>query len=129
MSNPLISVAAINGFLSVSLGAFGAHGLEGTLQPDQFEAFRTGAQYHMYHSLAIFGSGLLSNQNPKERLPKISGYLFFIGILFFSGSLYIVGLTDLHWIGAITPIGGLFLLSGWSLICLCGLKPRAKTEL
>ena len=129
MSNPLLFIAAINGFLSVSFGAFGAHGLEATLQPEQLEAFRTGAQYHMYHSLAMFGSGLLSIQKPTERLPKLSGYLFLIGIFFFSGSLYILGLSELSWLGAITPIGGLFFLSGWTVICVFALKPKTEQQL
>jgi uncharacterized membrane protein YgdD (TMEM256/DUF423 family) len=128
MSHPLLFIAAINGFLSVCFGAFGAHGLETTLQPEQLETFRTGAQYHMYHSLAIFGSGLLDIQNPKERLPRISGYLFLLGIFFFSGSLYILGLSGLRSLGAITPIGGLFFLAGWSVICVFGLKPKTKKD-
>jgi uncharacterized membrane protein YgdD (TMEM256/DUF423 family) len=128
MSHPLLFIAAINGFLSVCFGAFGAHGLETTLQPEQLETFRTGAQYHMYHSLAIFGSGLLATQNPKERLPRISGYLFLLGIFFFSGSLYILGLSGLRSLGAIAPIGGLFFLAGWSVICVFGLKPKTKKD-
>jgi uncharacterized membrane protein YgdD (TMEM256/DUF423 family) len=82
----------------------------------------------MYHSLAIFGSGLLAIQNPKERLPRISGYLFLLGIFFFSGSLYILGLSGLRSLGAIAPIGGLFFLAGWSVICVFGLKPKTKKE-
>ena len=122
MFQPLLLIAGANGFLAVSIGAFGAHGLESFLFPEQLQTFQTGVDYHMYHSLALFGVGLLSLYYPNERLPKVSGYFFLLGILFFSGSLYMLGITDIRWLGAITPIGGLFFLAGWSALCIFGLK-------
>ena len=122
MFQPLLLIAGANGFLAVSIGAFAAHGLESFLSPEQLQTFQTGVDYHMYHSLALFGVGLLSLYSPNERLPKVSGYFFLLGILFFSGSLYILGITDIRWLGAITPIGGLFFLAGWGALCIFGLK-------
>ena len=125
MSQPLLFMAAINGVLAVSIGAFAAHGLESIMQPDLLQTFQTGVEYHMYHTLALFGTGLLNLHFPNERLPKISSYLFLLGILFFSGSLYALGLTGISWLGAIAPIGGLFLIAGWGAICLFGFKKNA----
>ena len=122
MFQPLLLIAGANGFLAVSIGAFAAHGLESFLSPEQLQTFQTGVDYHMYHSLALFGVGLLSLYYPSERLPKVSGYFFLLGILFFSGSLYMLGITDIRWLGAITPIGGLFFLAGWGALCIFGLK-------
>ena len=122
MLQPLLLIAGANGFLAVSIGAFASHGLESFLSPEQLQTFHTGVDYHMYHSLALFGVGLLSIYYPNERLPKVSGYFFLLGILFFSGSLYMLGITDIRWLGAITPIGGLFFLAGWGVLCIFGLK-------
>ena len=122
MSQSLLLIAGANGFLAVSIGAFAAHGLESFLSPERLQTFQTGVEYHMYHSLALFGVGLLGLYYPNESLPKISGYFFLLGILFFSGSLYILGITDIRWLGAITPIGGLFFLAGWGALCIFGLN-------
>ena len=122
MPQPLLLIAAINGLLAVSIGAFAAHGLEPFLHPERLQTFQTGVEYHMYHTLALFGTGLLSLYSPNEYLPKLSGYFFLLGILFFSGSLYILGITGISWLGAIAPIGGLFFLVGWGLLCIFSLK-------
>ena len=122
MFQPLLLIAGANGFLALSIGAFAAHGLESFLPPEQLQTFQTGVDYHMHHSLALFGVGLLGLYYPNERLPKVSGYFFLLGILFFSGSLYILGITDIRRLGAITPIGGLFFLAGWGALCIFGLK-------
>ncbi len=116
MNTPFVIFAALNGFIAVALGAFAAHGLKNSLTPDLLSTFQTGVQYHMYHALALFGVGLLALHFPGNTLLRVSGYLFLLGILFFSGSLYTLSLTGVRWLGAITPIGGVLFLAGWATL-------------
>lgn len=109
-------LAGINGFLAVGLGAFASHGLRNSLSPDLLAVFQTGVQYHMYHTLALFGLGILTLHFPSNTLLKISGYLFLLGIVLFSGSLYVLALSGIRWLGAITPLGGVAFLAGWALL-------------
>ena len=122
MANPIITMAAVNGLLSVMLGAFMSHSLEETITTELLTVFQTGVSYHMYHSLAAFAVGILSHIFPKVRLLKFSAYFFLLGIVFFSGSLYLLALTELPMIGLITPIGGAFLIFGWIMLCIFGTK-------
>ena len=124
MSRSLIAFASFNGFLAVTLGAFAAHGLENLLSADSLATFQTGVEYHMYHALALFGSALLALHYPQENLPRASAYLFLLGILFFSGSLYVLSLSGTSWLGAITPIGGLFFLAGWASLFWFGVSSK-----
>lgn len=109
-----IRTAAILGFLSVGMGAFGAHNLKEKLDHLGTAAnYQTAVQYHMYHALALLGVGLLV-QSGKTGLPlSVAGWSFLVGVLIFSGSLYILALTGQKWLGAITPIGGVAMLVGW----------------
>jgi uncharacterized membrane protein YgdD (TMEM256/DUF423 family) len=116
MPRLFLLLAAINGFLAVSLGAFAAHGLRARLSPDLLATFQTGVQYHMIHTLALFGVGLLAFQLPATASLRISGYLFMAGIVLFSGSLYVLAVSGVRWLGAITPFGGLAFLAGWVLL-------------
>ncbi len=116
MNNILLVLAAINGFVAVSLGAFAAHGLKSMLGPDLLATFQTGVQYHMYHALAMLAVGILVTQFPAQTGLRISGYLFMAGILIFSGSLYVLALSGIRWLGAITPIGGVAFLAGWATL-------------
>jgi uncharacterized membrane protein YgdD (TMEM256/DUF423 family) len=103
---------AILGGLAVAFGAFGAHTLAGRVTPERLQVFETGVRYQMYHALALFAVAWLGLQYPQGNfLP--AGYLFLAGILIFSGSLYLLVLTDTGWLGAITPIGGVAFLAGW----------------
>ena len=86
----LILLASVNGFIAVSLGAFAAHGLKTRLSTEMLNTFQTGVQYQMVHALALLGVGVLALSFPNAVLPKISGYLFMLGIILFSGSLYTV---------------------------------------
>ncbi len=124
MTQLFLVLASLNGFLSVALGAFAAHGLRGRLSAELLSTFQTGVQYHMYHALALFGVGLLTLNYPAASLPKVSGYLFLAGILLFSGSLYLLSLTGVRWLGAITPLGGLAFLAGWGTLAWFALNPR-----
>lgn len=117
MGKVFLLLAAVNGFLAVALGAFGAHGLGARLSAELMATYQTAVQYHFYHALALLGVALLSLQFPAAALPRASGYLFLAGIVLFSGSLYVLALTGARWLGAITPLGGLGFLAGW--LCLC----------
>ena len=124
MTNPLITMAAVNGLLAVMLGAFMSHSLEETITTELLGVFQTGVSYHMYHSLAALAAGILSHIFPKVRLLKFSAYSFLLGIMLFSGSLYILALTELPMIGMITPIGGIFFIFGWIMLCIFGAKKQ-----
>ena len=124
MANPLITMAAVNGLLAVMLGAFMSHSLEETITTDLLGVFQTGVSYHMYHSLAALAAGILSHIFPKVRLLKFSAYSFLLGIMLFSGSLYLLALTELPMIGMITPIGGIFFIFGWIMLCIFGAKKQ-----
>lgn len=117
MPNLFLILASINGFLAVALGAFAAHGLKSRLTVELLATFQTGVQYQMYHALALFGIGLLTLNFPNASLPKLSGYLFMLGIILFSGSLYALSLSGVRWLGAITPLGGVAFLAGWGVLC------------
>ena len=121
MPKTYLLLAAISGFLAVALGAFGAHGLREKLSADLLAVYQTGVQYHFYHTLALLAVALLLMFAPQSSLSsssllKWSGNLFALGIVIFSGSLYVLAITGVRWLGAITPIGGVAFLAGW--VCL-----------
>lgn len=107
--------AAFFGLTGVALGAFAAHGLKSRLGADYLAVFQTGVQYQLIHALALFGVALLALHAP-SRLLTAAGGLFVLGVLLFSGSLYLLTLTGMSKLGIITPIGGTAFLAGW--ICL-----------
>ena len=102
-------------FLTVVLGAFGAHALKEQLSEYGKTIYEKGILYQMFHSLAIFMVAIL-NQNSESIDYFISIWCFAAGIILFSGSLYILALTQIKWLGAITPIGGLLFIIGWGII-------------
>lgn len=112
-----ITFAAISGALAVCIGAFGAHALKPfLLENGRFETFGTAVSYHFYHTFALVAVGILLIRI-ESKLLKWAGYCYIIGMLLFSGSLYILSLaTDLSYFGIITPIGGLFFIVGWFLL-------------
>jgi uncharacterized membrane protein YgdD (TMEM256/DUF423 family) len=110
----IIQLAAILGALAVGIGAFGAHGLEARLiENGRLDTFETAVKYHFYHSLAVFLVGILALIKPDWRGLSFSAINLSIGILIFSGSLYLLSITGITWLGAITPIGGVAFISGW----------------
>jgi uncharacterized membrane protein YgdD (TMEM256/DUF423 family) len=125
MNNLFLVLAGVNGFIAVSLGAFAAHGLKSMLGPDLLATFQTGVQYHMYHSLALLAVGILVLQFPAHTGLRIAGFLFLAGIIIFSGSLYVLALSGIRWLGAITPIGGVAFLAGWALLAWSMLRAQA----
>jgi uncharacterized membrane protein YgdD (TMEM256/DUF423 family) len=110
---PFAFMGGLFGFLSVALGAFATHVLEGRLSSAMVDVFRTGAQYQMYHALALIAVGILLRLDIGGRLMRVAGWLFAIGIVLFSGSLYALSTSGITKLGAMTPIGGLCFLVGW----------------
>lgn len=115
MSRFFLSVGAGLAGLAVVLGAFAAHMLEGRVSPERLEVFETGARYQMYHALALVFLSWAINQWPVWQM-SWAGYLFVAGIVLFSGSLYLLVLTDTAALGAVTPFGGLAFIAGWLLL-------------
>lgn len=110
----ILATGAVLGFLSVALGAFGAHALKDFLiAQNRLQTYETAVQYQMYHALALVLVGLLAIVKPQANVSGVA-LCFLFGILIFSGSLYILCATGIRWMGAITPIGGLAFLAGWA---------------
>lgn len=105
-------VGSISALIAVGLGAFGAHGLKGRLTPEMLNAFEVGVRYQMYHALALLAVAWALSRWPRAEI-TVAGWLFIAGTIIFSGSLYLLSLTGVRWIGAITPIGGAAFLLGW----------------
>lgn len=118
-----VALGAVLALLSVGLGAFGAHGLRGRLTAEDLERFRTGVQYQGMHSLGMVLVGVLATLHPATAW-KVAGWLFVVGIVVFSGSLYALALSGRRRLGAITPIGGLAFLVGWAALALGALSIR-----
>jgi uncharacterized membrane protein YgdD (TMEM256/DUF423 family) len=116
MAKHYLMAAALSGFIAVALGAFGAHGLKQRLSADLLAVYQTGVQYHFYHTFALLAVGLLMLHMPANASLRWSGILFIAGIVIFSGSLYVLGLTGVKWLGAITPLGGVAFLVAWLLL-------------
>ena len=112
-----IQLAGILGGLAVAIGAFGAHGLEAILESNaRTETFETAVKYHFYHALAIFAVGIWQRSEPTVKRLNTVVWMFFIGILIFSGSLYVLSLTGISMLGAITPLGGVAFILGWGIL-------------
>ncbi|MED4988269.1 DUF423 domain-containing protein [Geobacillus sp. NFOSA3] len=117
-----VLLGAINAFLAVALGAFGAHGLEGKIPDRYLEIWKTGVQYQMFHALGLFVVGLLLGKFPNISLLTTAGWIMFIGIVLFSGSLYVLSVTQIKPLGMITPFGGVAFLIAWVLIGYATMK-------
>ena len=106
---------AIAGFLAVALGAFAAHGLQGMLPPERLVTWQTGNEYLAMHALALIAIGLSIAHFGEDRMLSAAGWAFALGIILFSGSLFLLAVTGVRWVGAITPFGGTAFLAGWAL--------------
>ena len=115
MDRLFVTLGAASGFVAVAAGAFGAHALRARLPPDLLAVFETAARYQMYHALALLAVAWVAARWPGP-LPQWAGWLFVLGTVLFSGSLYALALSGVRWLGAITPLGGAAFLAGW--ICL-----------
>ena len=118
MQKFVLLTAAGLGALSVMIGAFGAHALRAALEAsERLETFETAVKYQFYHTLALLAIGLLMYQIPDKWL-YYAALAMIGGILIFSGSLYILCITGVRWLGAITPIGGVLMIAGWVMLFL-----------
>lgn len=118
-------LGSINAFLGVALGAFGAHGLKSRVGPELLSAWQTGVHYHLVHALGLLLIGILCQQLPDAPLVRSAGWALFGGILLFSGSLYLLVLSNVKALGMITPLGGLAFLVGWLLLALAAWRHAA----
>jgi uncharacterized membrane protein YgdD (TMEM256/DUF423 family) len=121
MPNRFLVFAALNGFIVVTLGAFGAHALEARLSVDMLAVWQTGVQYQMFHVAGLVAVHLLQ-QSAGAKTASSAGWCFVGGILVFSGSLYLLALSGLTWLGMITPLGGLAFLAGWVQLARAALQ-------
>jgi len=113
-----VRIAAVLGFLGVGVGAFGAHGLKDRLDALGTAAtYQTGVQYHMYHALALLALGVMAGPS-RTTAGSVAGWAFLVGVILFSGSLYVLSLTGIKWLGAITPFGGVAMLIGWAALAV-----------
>ena len=112
---------SINAMLAVILGAFGAHGLKGRLTEEMLSVYQTGVQYHFYHSLGLIIIGVTAFHLPASASLKWSARLMLAGIILFSGSLYLLALTNINWLGMITPVGGTAFIVAWLLLAIAAL--------
>lgn len=115
------ALGAVFGAIGVALGAFGAHALRSTLTPEDLATFEIGVRYQMYHALALLAVSWASTQWEAATIAT-AGWAFVMGIVVFSGSLYVLVLTGQRWLGAVTPIGGTALLVGWGLLAWTALR-------
>lgn len=113
--------------LAVAFGAFGAHAVRAALTPDRLATFETAARYHFFHALAILLVALALTRWPRRSI-EAAGWLFLAGIVVFSGSLYLLSLTDARWLGAITPIGGAAFLGGWACLAWAGRSVKVASK-
>lgn len=118
MQKVFLTLGSIAMALAVALGAFGAHGLKSKLTTEMLDIFETGVRYHFYHALGLLLIGTIANWLPSSSLLSWSGWLMIAGILIFSGSLYILSISGIRWLGAITPIGGLCFIASWVLLAI-----------
>ena len=116
------ALGAVSAFIAVAAGAFGAHALKSRLTPEMLGVFEVGVRYQMYHALALIACAWAATKWPGA-LVTASGWLFVVGTIIFSGSLYALSLSGIRWLGAITPVGGVALLAGW--LCLAAAAWRA----
>ncbi len=107
--------------IAVITGAFAAHTLKSKLSPDMFQVFEVAARYQMYHALGLIAVAWAASQWSSQ-LIAASGWLFVAGIVIFSGSLYILSLTGIRWLGAITPIGGVAFIIGWGCLLWAAIR-------
>ncbi|HEX6630111.1 MAG TPA: DUF423 domain-containing protein [Gemmatimonadaceae bacterium] len=124
MPRTFLALGAISAFLAVAAGAFGAHALRARLSPADLATFETAARYQMYHALALLAVAWAVQQQWAGTLPRTAGWLFVVGTVLFSGSLYTLVLTGQRWLGAVTPLGGVAFLAGWACLAATALRAR-----
>lgn len=116
MERTFFVIGSLLGSVSVALGAFGAHALRDRIEASLLANYQTGVSYMFYHTVALFIVVLALTRWPGSSQAVWAGWLFVIGIIFFSGSLFLMAFTGMRWLGAITPIGGVAFIAGWLLL-------------
>jgi uncharacterized membrane protein YgdD (TMEM256/DUF423 family) len=121
MSSTWFGMGAVAAAIGVGLGAFGAHGLKARVSPEMLTVFETGVRYHLIHALGLLAVGWAAGRWPGS-LTQAAGILMVSGIVLFSGSLYIMTLTGIRWLGAITPLGGLAFIAAWMSLAISAFR-------
>lgn len=116
MSRLSILLGAGNAAIAIVLAAFATHMLPDSWPENRYITFQTATDYHLYHALSLIVVGILLNQRTDSKFLKIAAAAMLIGLVLFCGSLYLLSLTDLSWLGSITPIGGIILIGSWILM-------------
>ena len=119
MNRTLLTIAGTLGFSAVLLGAFGAHGLRDKVAPPMLEIYRTGVLYHLVHAVVVLVVAFAAD---RLRRPRLVAGLFTAGIAIFSGTLYLLAITGVMKLGAVTPIGGVLLMAGWAALIAEGFR-------
>lgn len=128
MQRKFLLLGAVSAFIGVAAGAFGAHALEARLPADLLAVYETGVRYELFHALALLFVGLAADRWPAAGWGR-AGWMFAIGTVLFSGSLYALALTGLRPLGAVTPVGGVCLLLGWVFSLRAGIRSGPPTPL
>jgi uncharacterized membrane protein YgdD (TMEM256/DUF423 family) len=123
MDRVFFGIGVISAGLAVALGAFAAHGLRARLSPEALQTFETGARYHMYHALALLAVAWAVTRWPGAATTA-AGWLFIAGTVLFSGSLYLLAVTGVRALGAITPVGGFAFILGWLVLAWAAWSAR-----
>lgn len=126
MERRIFQGGALSALIGVALGAFGAHALEARVSPDRLATWETAVFYQLVHALGLLAVAWAVERWP-GRTTRAAGAFFAVGTLLFSGSLYLLVLTETPWLGAVTPLGGLAFLLGWACLLLSARLPRARS--
>jgi uncharacterized membrane protein YgdD (TMEM256/DUF423 family) len=121
-SKLFLTLGGINAALVVMLGAFGAHGLKTKLTAEMLAVYQTGVHYHLFHALGLLAVGLVATQIADSVWLKWSGWLMLAGIILFSGSLYVLSVSGLRWLGMVTPFGGVAFIAAWIVFVIAIVK-------
>jgi len=117
-------ILSISGAIAVGLGAFGTHGLQGRLSAGALETYETAVRYQFYHTFGLLAVVVALTRWPASKLAGVAGWLFVAGIVLFSGSLYLLAMSGVTWLGAITPLGGVAFITGWILLATVAWRGR-----
>ncbi len=120
-----VTLGSLSALIGVALGAFGAHGLKTRVAPEMLSVWQTGVQYHLVHALGLVLIGILCQMMPAATLLRSAGWLLLAGTILFSGSLYVMVLSDIKALGMITPLGGVAFLLGWLLLAFAAWRQAA----
>lgn len=124
-SNVIISVGSFNAAIAIALGAFAAHGLQHQLDAHHLQTFKTACDYHLWHALGVILIGLIAQKQINSDYSRVA-WLMLMGIVLFSGSLYVLSTSGIRWLGWITPFGGIALIIAWLWLGILTLKNQSK---